>query len=233
MKKPAAAFGIVLLMLSIVLLAASGISSEATYLDFTADLGIVETADSWNISRVFAKGDWTKLEITSSLEWEDNLEPAVEDIPYAYKSVWVNITDPAGNESWIECYFVLLSRGAALFLYNLTVLEDGGLRNIIYDIGLPSDRPGIVANTLMDGNYTARVTWMFGGGTAPFSMRFVKGARITEYSSNSYFLYAGLPTFVASVILIIYGFRLGKSVGRKIGLTKKKRTNNVTISGRQ
>lgn len=228
MKKGPAALGIVLLILSVVLLVAGGMSYEATYLDFTLDPEIVESTNSRNVSRVFAKGDWIKLTITSSLEWEDNLEPAAEDIPYPYKPVFVNITDPVGNESEILCDFVLLRRGSPLFLYNITVREVGGLRNIIYDIGLPSDRSGIVANTLTDGSYTARVTWLFGGGQAPFSMRFVKGARITESSSNSYFLYAGLPTFIASVVLIIYGFRLGKSVRRKIGLTKKKRASKIT-----
>lgn len=224
MKKVPAALGIVLLMLSAVLMVAGSVSNEATYLDFTLDAEVVESVNSWNVSRVFAKGDWIKLTVSSSPEWADWMEPAGEDIPYDYKPVWVNITDPTGEESWIECYFVELSSGASLFLYNLTVLEvSGGLRNIIYDIGLPYDNSGIVANTLMDGNYTARVTWMFGGGTEPFEMKFVKGTRITESSSNPYFLYAGLPTFIVSVVLIIYGFRLGKSMRRKRAYNEKTR----------
>lgn len=229
MKRGPAALGIVLLMLSVVLVAAGSVSYEATYLDFTLDPDEVESSNSWNVSRIFAKGDWIKLEITSSPEWGDNMEPATEDIPYPNKPVFANITDPAGEESMIMCDFIRLSSESPLFLYNITVMvESGGLRNIIYDIGIPSDSSGIVANTLMDGIYTARVTWLFGGGQAPFSMRLVKGARMIESSSKPYFLYAGLPVFVASVVFIIYGFRLGKSVRRKIGLTKKKQASKIT-----
>jgi hypothetical protein len=106
---------------------------------------------------------------------------------------------------------MLVNEKAALVLYNITVTESHGMELIHFDPPLYGEKPGIVAKATETGNYTARIVAIMGGGSPPFTMRITKGIVVTEWVSYSYLLYPSIGLFVASAVLVIYGFREKKT----------------------
>jgi hypothetical protein len=218
MKPLWAALGIILLLSSIfVVLYANANTWERSEIDWTVDPAPVEVLSSWNISRVLNQGDWFKLEISPSVDWNEALEPAGGDYAVPYKPSFVNVTDPYGNETEFLCEFLRLSNDetAALVFYNITITERHGIGNIRFELPYGTNKPGIVAQTLSGGNYTARVTWLFGGGSPPYRMRLLQGTLIKRVYDYSNFYPVGLGLFAVSAVLLVYGFKDAKKVTRR------------------
>jgi hypothetical protein len=210
MKKGLAAFGIILIFLSAFLIIASNINYGGTYYEWESDSSVVELGNSWNISRILNEEEWFRLEIVTPQDWNDQLQPSEPNIPYPYKPVFINITSPDGQESEIYCDFILVNTQAPLVLYNITVTETHGITGVHFEPPLYGSKSGVVAKTLLAGNYTARVVAVLGGGGPPFTLRLRTGALVTEKVSYFYLLYPGIALFIGSVALTIYGFRKRK-----------------------
>jgi len=215
MKKLPAALGIILLFTSFVMMIGSNIGYGGSYFDWDSDPSPAEVAAYPNISRALEKDDWFKVGIYPAQDWNDNLQPADSSVPAPYQPVFVNITDPNGEETEILCDFMLVSESSALVLYNITVTESHGMALIHFDPPIYQTKPGIVAKAMETGNYTARIVAIMGGGSPPFTMRITKGIVVTEWTSYAYLLYPGIGLFVASAVLIIYGFREKKTSHRR------------------
>ena len=222
MRKVQAATGIVLLIAGVILCIISNLNYTVTYSDWSKDTNPLEVSNSWNISRNFSEGDLIKLEIVPPMDWGEYTEPPAPDIPFFYKPVFVNITDPLYNETEILCYFVRIQENAPLVLYNITVTETHGLSNVHYEIGLYGKDPGIVATTILSGNYTAYIAGGLPGGSEPFRMRLLKGEKIS-YQKYPYeeLLYPSILTLFASVVLLYLGFRRPKKVYKRKVMAKE------------
>jgi len=163
--------------------------------------------DSWNITRYFMEGDLMKVEIVPASDWAEHLQPSDWAVPYPYKPVYVNITDPFGNETEFYCEFVKSTEEPILYFYNVTVTESHGLL-VGADVSLGN--LGIIGMAMSDGNYTARITGLVGGGSPPI-MRFFKGEKVTriEYPYSN-IIYLGIVGILLGVVLTIYGFKKKK-----------------------
>jgi hypothetical protein len=216
MRKLPAALGIILLLTSFVMMIGSNISYGGYYFEWEGtDPNPVEVGAAWNISHAFEQGDWFKLEVAASQDWADHLQPSDAAVPVPYQPVFVNITSPTGGETEVYCDYAQISAKAALILYNITVTEANGLTSVHFDPPLYGVKPGIVARTLSSGNYTARITAIAGGGSAPFTMRMTKGAVLHEYVTYSYLLYPSIVVLIVSVVLMVYGFRKSKPAAHR------------------
>jgi hypothetical protein len=207
MKKGPAALGIILILLSAFLMIASNITYGGTYYEWESDSSVVELSNSWNISRILNDEEWFRLEIVTPQDWNSLLQPAEADVPYPYKPFFVNITSPDGKESEIYCEFIMLDTQAPLVIYNITATETHGITGVHFEPPLYGSKGGIVAKTLVEGNFTARVTAVLGGGGPPFTIRLRTGELLTEKVNYFYLLYPGMALFVGSLVLTIYGFR--------------------------
>lgn len=223
MRKLPAAMGIVLLIAGVITCILSNLNYTVTYSDWSKDTNPVEVSNSWNISRNFSEGDLIKLEITPPMDWGEYTEPPTSDIPFYYKPVFINITDPLQNETEILCYFVKIQENTPLVLYNVTVTETHGLSNVHYEIGLYGKNPGIVATTTLNGNYTAYIAGGLPGGSEPFRMRFLKGEKVSyqKYPYGELF-YPSIATLFASAFLLYLGFRRPKKVYKRRVMVKEK-----------
>jgi len=215
MKKLPAALGIILLFTSVVMMIGSNISYGGSYFDWNSDPSPVEVSAYPNISRALEQNNWFKVAITPAQDWNDHLQPADSSVPAPYQPVFVNITDPNGEETEILVDFMLVNEKAALVLYNITVTESHGMELIHFDPPLYGEKPGIVAKATETGNYTARIVAIMGGGSPPFTMRITKGIVVTEWVSYGYLLYPSIGLFVASAVIVIYGFREKKTSHRR------------------
>ena len=214
MRKVPAIFGIILLPASIIMLVASTMNYTVTFSDWTIDSNPVTASspNSWNVTRYFYAGDLIRLEITPAKTWSDNLQPPDPDIPDPYQPVFVNITDPSGLDSEMLCYFIMVSKDAPLYLYNVTVTETHGLDYIHLEVGLGGTNPSIVATALQSGNYTAYIEGAF-VTDPPFEMKFLKGQKVSyqKYPSG-YLFYPSIILLCVSFPLLYIGF--GKSKKR-------------------
>jgi hypothetical protein len=208
--------GAFLMFLGVVMFAVSNFSYPVKYSDWTVDSNpvIVNAPNSWNITRYFLEGDLMRLEITPALTWSKNLQPEEEDIPAPYQPVFVNITDPNGEQSEILCYFILTDPKAALYLYKIDVTEAHGLEYIHYEVGIGGKNPSIVATALKSGNYTAYIS----GGLVsdpPFEMKFYIGVKASylKYPFN-YLLFPAVIIFLSGFILLLR-LRLQRKLVRK------------------
>jgi len=133
MKPLWAALGIILLLSSVVIVVGANVGTwERSDIDWKSDPSPVELSNSWNVSRVLNESDWFKLEISSSADWNDNMEPAGSSYSVPYKPAFVNVTNPNGNETEFLCDFLKFSDSetAGLVLYNITIDEVHGIDGI-------------------------------------------------------------------------------------------------------
>jgi len=207
MKKLPAALGIILLFTSFAMMIVSNISYGGSYFDWDSDPSPAEVAAYPNVSRALEKDDWFKVGISPAQDWNEHLQPSDASVPAPYQPVFVNITDPEGQETEIYCDFMLVSQEAALVLYNITVTEFHNMVGVHFDPPIYQTKPGIVAKATKTGNYTARIVAIMGGGSPPFAMTITKAMVVTEWISYAYLLYPGIALFVASAVLVVYGFR--------------------------
>lgn len=215
MKPAWAALGIILLLSSMfTALGAYFGTGESTSVDWQNDPSPAHVDNSWNVSRVLNQSDFFKVEISPAQDWSKYLDTsAIYSKPF--KTAFVNITDSSGNETEFSCDFLRLSDDPtkALVFYNLTgtgvndTIEAHGIDQVMFELPYGNSKPGIVAQALSSGNYTATVTWLFGGGSAPFSMKLSKGIPVTTRTDYTNLYPVGLGLFAVSAVLLVYGFR--------------------------
>ena len=101
MRRLPAMLGIILLVTSVLMMIGSNISYGGTYFDWDSDPNPVELNNSWNVSRILEQNDWFKVGISPAQDWSDHLQPAEPPpgVPAPYQVIFVNITDPNGEET--------------------------------------------------------------------------------------------------------------------------------------
>jgi hypothetical protein len=206
-------------------MAMAGMSHDVhSTLEWNSDPSPVMTSNSRNITRFLNEGDWFKVAISPPQDWSDTMEPPTEGT-YAvpFKPALVNITDSFGNQTELLCDFLRFSDDPtqALVFYNVSgtgehgKIEAHGIDRVMFEIPVGSNKPGIVAKALSNGNYTVDVWLVVGGGSDPFTMKITKGTMTTPTTVEYSFL--GIPVslvsawvLVAGVVLLVYGFGTGK-----------------------
>lgn len=224
MKPVWAALGIILLMVSFVFIALASTSHVSTDIVWGASASDSWSAyNSWNVTSGFLhEGDWFKLEIYAASDWTQGAwgEPAGTDYAVPWKPTFVNITDPSGNQTELECDFLMLSSSSsALVFYNMSgtgpheTIETHGINStVLFEIPCGNNKPGIVAQALSNGTYTGTVTLLYGGGSAPYNMTISRGTPETTNVDLRYLYYVGGGMLIVSVGLIVYGFRDSKKI---------------------
>jgi len=222
MKAIWAALGIILLMSSIFIIVGGSLGFEKTDVSWKKDPNPTEVINSWNASRILNESDFFKVEIHPVADWNEFLEPAGGPYSMPYKATFVNITDPFGSETELLCDFLMLSDDPqkALVFYNVSgtgehgKVETHGIEKVRFEIPYGNNTPGIVAQALSSGNYTATVTFLVGGGSAP-NMKFTRGVLVVTKADYHDFYPVGVGVFMASVVLLVYGFRKPGKTGPK------------------
>ncbi len=222
-----AALGIILLLLSVFFVVLASTSHESTDVNWGASTstGIPNSWSAysqWNVTSGFLnQGDFFKLEIYAASDWSQAMEP-IGAYAVPSKGSFVNITDPSGNQTELECDFLLFSSSStssssnALVLYNITgtgpneTVQAHGIGTVRFEIPYGNNRPGIVAQALSNGTYTGTVTWLEGGGSPPFNMTISRGIIETTNVDLRYLYPVGIGVFTVSVGSMVYGFRDSK-----------------------
>lgn len=210
MRRLHAVLGLILLFVGIVIIPYSNMPYNETKIEWETQ----ETkTDSWNITRFFMEGDLIEVLIAPAEDWGTYLDAPTQDIPYPVKPVFVNITDPLGNETEFYCEYVKPSESSpTLYLYDVTLTESHGL---LVGENVSLGEVGIIGMVMTTGNHTATITGIYGGYTqsSPPTMGFRKGCKITQIKyPYSNFIYLGIATILSGVVLMIYGFRKRKKV---------------------
>jgi len=225
-----AALGIILLMSSIliVVLASLGYQKTEVNWDVPASTGSIpnkwSVSDSWNISGTLNKDDFFKVEIYAAQDWSNLMEPiGTYDAPF--KASFVNITDPFGAETELECDFLKLSTSSTnpLVFYNIsgtggpngTKVEPHGIGTIRFEIPYGNNRPGIVAQALSSGTYWVNMTWLEFGGSPPFTMTLSRGVIVTTKVDYISLYPVGLGVFAVGGVSLVYGFKGPKKTVQK------------------
>lgn len=171
---------------------------------------VKKEVNKWQISTEFTEGDKAKLVIKQPPDWVDFLEPEVEDVPYSHKFVYVNVTDPHGNESTFEIAFAKPPGYYYLYVYKVTLISPNGFSEDDLLAGIEKTVAGEVMYT---GQYTATlVAALPPGGSPPSSLAFLKEKEVitTEYEYTNNFLYSGIAVFSLGVILCFWGAKTSK-----------------------
>lgn len=205
MKKWLFALGLILLFVGIIF-TSSAVQSEKTIKE--KEELIKSEIDSWQISSNLTQGDKVRLSVAQGEDWDRYVEPAVEDVPFPHKFVYVNITDPNGEDSMFEVTYTKYEAG--FFLYNVRVVASNG-----FDAENSSQK--IVGYARDTGLYTATATGAIPpGGGPPSSLTFfkVKEVILIKYP-YSHLLYPGVAILLAGVALSILGALTSKRVQHK------------------
>jgi hypothetical protein len=234
MKPAWAALGIVLLMSSVFIVVGANMGYKKNVLDWDVPAradGLPNkwsVSDSWNVSGVLNQSDFFKLEIYAAQDWTGRVEPAgVYAVPF--KASFVNITDPFGAQTEFECDFLMLSTNPnyGLVFYNISgtghnmTIEAQGIGTVKFEIPYGNTRPGIVAQALSSGTYTANMWWLEGGGSPPFNMTLLRGIAVTNKVEYTNLYPVGFGVFAVSAVLLVYGFRKPKRAVPRIRVDKR------------
>ena len=165
MRKRLLALAIFIIFCGSILIWMSSIEYEETTLKLVAT-----GEECMEVSADFNKGEKMVVKITPGLDWIQFLEPPVIGVPYPHKFVWINITDPYGNQTWFEISYVPAS-STILAIYNITAVECKGLAI--------ENGEGIA---MSNGTYTVKV-WAYipPGGKPPSSISIYKSEKIITY----------------------------------------------------
>lgn len=199
--------GLALLFAGIIITPCSNIPSQKSEINWT---DVESIQDSWNISHTFNEGDLIKVEVYPAIDWADNLLAADPSVPYPNRPVWVNITDPFGNETEFFCDFATPTGSFPLYLYNVTITESNGLL-VGANASLEEEmrgNPRIMGKAASAGKYTARVM----GTISPPSALIFQIGEITTWTEYPYsnLLYVGIIVILAGAVLLFYGFKKTK-----------------------
>lgn len=223
MKPVWAALGIILLLTSLFFVIFANLGYQRTDLswDVAASSGAAPNKwtapNTWNLSADLNQGDYFKVEIYAAQDWTLHLEP-IGTYAVPFKASFVNITSPSGNQTELECDFLMLSSNPnnALVFYNLTgtgsnnKVEAHGIGSVRFEIPYGNNRPGIVAQALSSGTYWANMTWLEGGGSAPFNITISRGVSVTTTESYTVYYPVGFGIFAVSAVSLVYGFKSPK-----------------------
>lgn len=205
MRKWLFAIGLILLFVGIILMS-SAVRSERTVRE--EENLIKSETDTWQISNNFTQGEKVKLVVKKGIDWTQNLEPPVMDVPYPHKFVYVNITAPSGEASTFEAAFISYQRIFALYQVK-----------IVFSNGFDADKSsqGIVGYVRETGLYNATVIgFVPPGGSPPAGLTFVTIEEVVFMNyPYSYLLYPGVATSLAGIVLSIMGKMTSRRVRRK------------------
>lgn len=166
-------------------------------------------ANSYQISINLIQGDKVRLTIAQGIDWVKLLEPQYEGLPFPHKFVYVNITDPNGEDSMFEVTYIKYQDD--FFLYNISVVASRG--------GFEAENSSrkIVGYVRVTGLYTAAVTGAFPALDSPPSALtfFNVYEEVTTDYPYSHLLYPGIAILGVSVVLSTLGAKTSKQQVRR------------------
>lgn len=193
--------------LSLVLISASNVSNQKS--DFTWET-IKTESNAWLISSNFTEGDKIALIIYPASDWYQFMEPEIPEVPFIHKFVYVNITDPHGNEATFEITFVRQPASSSLFVYNVSLPIPNGIE-IQADENLHSRIMGKVMHT---GQYIAKVVGALPpGGSPPLELTLLKEEElIVTIIEQPYvqYLYPAIVIFFTGIVLSFWSVKTHK-----------------------
>lgn len=191
--------------LGLALISASNVSYQKS--DFTWET-IKTESNAWLISSNFTEGDKIALTVYPASDWYQFMEPEIPEVPLIHKFVYVNITDPHGNEATFEIAFVRQPASSSLFVYNVSLCTPNGIE-IQADENLHSHIMGKVMHT---GQYIAKVVGALPpGGNAPLELTLLKEKELItiEYPYAQY-LYPAIVIFFMGIVLSFWSAKTHK-----------------------
>ncbi len=212
MRKLLVVIGFVILFSGIIVASSSNLSYQKSRIEWT-DVATSEE-NSWNFSRTFNDGELIGVEVFPGVGWENNLLAPDAAVPFPYRPVWVNITNPFGETSEFFCDFARPSGQPAVFLYNVTITESNGLL-VGANASLKEEmraRARVMGITMLAGEHTAIVV---GTPSPPSAIIWQIGERIawTEYPYTN-LLYVGIAIIITGAFSLFFGFRKAKKKPR-------------------
>lgn len=208
LKKLLLAAGLIFLILGLSLMVALRSQKEKLKKELIWE-EVKKEVNKWQISTEFTEGDKAKLVIDYPPDWVNFLEPEVVDVPYSHKFVYVNVTDPHGNESTFEIAYAKPQGYTYLFVYKITLISTNGFTENDLLSGIEKTVAGEVTLT---GRYTATlVAALPPGGSPPTSLTFLKEKEVTttEYEYTN-ILTPGIAVFSLGAILCFWGAKNSK-----------------------
>jgi hypothetical protein len=170
--------------------------------------------NKWQISSNLTEGEKVKLVVSPASDWTK--EPAIPDVPFPHKFVWVNLTDPFGSSSAFEMVFAAPKEPTLLYVFETKLLSSNGFNTNATELAFAEAIVGIPSDT---GQYTASVVGALPtGGSPPTALTFLKEKKTvtTEYEHFDYLLYPAIPMLSIGAFLSLWGARASKHrVSRK------------------
>ena len=216
MRSAWAALGIILLLVGVFLVLLASFSSyeKPDVVNWDKDPNPGDAFNARNVSRVLNQGDFFKVEIYAPSDWTEKMEYTRGAF---YKVSLVNISDPSGAQTELYCEFLFMGSSSKPMLFynitgtggpNMTTVDAHGIDSVRFELPYGNNKPGIVARALSNGTYTANMTALQGGGSAPYEMKLSRGVIVTtklDYTTT--LLYpVGVGVFAVGVVLLVYGF---------------------------
>lgn len=146
----------------------------------------------------FETGDRFDVYIAPGVDWNKYpLEPAIPSIPYPYRFVGVDVTDPANNTISLEYNFVL--SGGRLSLYGITA-EEPSQATYVSVVNL---KP-LECKAETSGEYTAKIWGIVPNPQHPpaaFQLRKID-VKVEVERPYSYLLPVGVVTFTFGIVIL-------------------------------
>ena len=197
--------GLIVTFTSLVLISASNVSNQKS--DFTWET-IKTESNAWLVSSNFTEGDKIALAVYPASDWYQFMEPAIPDVPFIHKFVFVNITDPHGNEATFEITYVREVGSSSLFVYNVSLPIPNG-------IGIQADenlQSRIMGKVMYTGQYVAKVVGgLPPGGSPPLELTLLKENEliVIEHPYVQY-LYPAIVVFFMGIVLSFWSAKTRK-----------------------
>ena len=170
-----------LFFLGIILIGYSTIISEET---FTPE---VIAENSFEVTAYLGVGDLFDIYISPGIDWA---KPPFID---SSRDVWVNITDPIGNTTWIA--FTYTPYGGQLLLYYIsTISQESSYLTVM------SLKP-LRCKVQVGGNYTANI-WFVSGTTEPPEAFQLRKLNINFKRPYSYLLPVGAVVVALGITIL-------------------------------
>ena len=200
MKRGTLYFSILLLFISVLFVSGSRAPRQRP-----VSVMLAEAEHAYNLTVSLKEQDTIALSIYPSDEWSKWLEPPTDYVEYVHKFVYVNITDPEGNDTKVEWTFVAERVGDPLYVYIIKVRQYDGI------IAEPVQPPPFEGTVKHSGNYTINVSpgYMPPGGGPPYYMYVSRDRIMTDYP-YSYLLPAGAATGILGLIMLAWSAKSTK-----------------------
>lgn len=151
-----------------------------------------------DVKAYFETGDRFDVYIAPGVDWDKHpFEPATTSIPYPFRFVGVDVTDPAGNTISLEYDFVL--SGGRLSLYSITAEESS---NASY-VSVVNLKP-LECKAETSGEYTAEIWGIVPNPQHPpgaFQLRKMQYVKVEVERPYSYLLPIGVVVFTFGIVI--------------------------------